>query len=315
MRIVITGGAGYLGTELTHLLSQDTSISEIVIYDNLSRKNYNLFLLEKMPGMNIKFVYGDILDSRKLKKVLEDADVVFHLAAKVSTPFANEDHHLFEQVNHWGTAELSYALEESNVSHVIYMSSISVYGAQKDAVNESTVTHPKTHYGISKLQGEHMISRLESKMRTHILRCGNVYGYSKSMRFDAVINKFMFEAHFENRINIEGSGKQKRAFVHIDKVVNVLSSLLGSEAVDSGTYNLVDKNLSVIELANTIKELYPEMEMIFVQQDLNLKNIIVELEGGLSKLNLLQDTDIKTELEEFKNRFAFHPPSLETIEN
>lgn len=313
MRVVITGGAGYLGTELTHLLSQDTSIEEIIIYDNLSRKNYNLFLLEKMPGKNIRFVNGDILDSRKLNKLVEGVDVVFHLAAKVSTPFANEDHHLFEQVNHWGTAELSYALEGSNVSHVIYMSSISVYGAQKNVVSETSATYPKTHYGISKLQGERMISRLKSGMKTHILRCGNVYGYSKSMRFDAVINKFMFEAHFENKINIEGSGKQQRAFVHINKVVNVLSDLLGDESVPSGTYNLVEKNLSVIELANTIKQIYPELEMIFVQQDLNLKNIIVELDGGINHISKLPQTELLTELEEFKNRFAFHPPTLETI--
>ena len=315
MRIVITGGAGYLGTELTHLLSQDEKVSEIIIYDNLSRKNYNLFLLEKMPGTNIKFVYGDILDSRKLKKVLENADVVFHLAAKVSTPFANEDPHLFDQVNHWGTAELSYALEESNVSHVIYMSSISVYGAREGSVNELSVANPKTYYGISKLHGEHMISRLDSRMKVHVLRCGNVYGYSKSMRFDAVINKFMFEAHFENKINIEGSGKQQRAFIHINKVVNVLSNLISTEEVKSGTFNLVDKNLSVIGLANTMKEIYPDLEMIFIQQDLKLKNIIVELNGSLSKVSLLAETDILTELEEFKNRFAFHPPTMEPIQN
>ena len=313
MRVVITGGAGYIGTELTHLISQDSAVTDIVVYDNLGRKNYNLFLLEKMPGTNINFVYGDILDSRKLKKVLADADVVFHLAAKVSTPFANEDPHLFEQVNHWGTAELSYALEESNVSHVIYMSSISVYGAGEDQVSESASTNPKTHYGISKLQGEQMISRLDSKMKVHILRCGNVYGYSKSMRFDAVINKFMFEAHFDGRINIEGSGKQQRAFIHILKVVKVLSALIGSDEVPAGIFNLVDKNLSVIGLANTIKEIYPEMEMIFVQQDLKLKNVIVDLEGALKEYSLLNQTDIKTELEEFKNRFAFHPPSLAVL--
>jgi len=308
MKIVITGGAGYIGTELTQILAQDDKVSEIIIYDNLSRKNYNLFLSEKAPGTNIQFMYGDLLDSRRLKNVIEDADIVFHLAAKVSTPFANEDPHLFEQVNHWGSAELSYALEESNVSKVIYMSSISIYGAREEDVNEDTVPNPKTYYGISKLNGEKMIERLASKVDTYILRCGNVYGYSKSMRFDAVINKFMFESHFNNTITIQGSGKQQRAFIHIDKVTSALSSIMNGNDIPAGKYNLVDKNSSVIELANNIKQLYPDLEMIFVQQDLNLKNIKVKTDGKLNKFNLFEETDIIEELTEFKGHFAFTPP-------
>lgn len=314
MKVVITGGTGYIGTELTRMLSQDKTISEIIIYDNLSRKNYNLFLSEKMMGDNIHFVYGDILDSRKMKETIADADVVYHLAAKVSTPFANEDPHLFEQVNHWGTAELSYALEESQVKTLIYLSSISVYGAKQEQVNEDTVPNPKTYYGISKLNGEKMISRLGNKINTYVLRCGNVYGYSKSMRFDAVVNKFMFEAHFNNRISIQGSGKQQRAFVHIAKVAQVLSQLIHHQEIESGTYNLVDRNLSVIELANTIKKVYPDLEIIFVQQDLNLKSIIVDTETKLSAYNLFNKTKLLEEFEEFKSHFAFIPPLLQRIE-
>ncbi len=304
MKIVITGGAGYIGTELIHKLAPAPAISEIVIYDNLSRKNYNLFLSEKFPGKNIRFVFGDILDSHKLKKVIEGAEVVFHLAAKVSTPFANEEPHFFEQVNHWGTAELSYILEQSNVSKIIYLSSISVYGAREELVNEDTTPDPKTYYGISKLNGEKMIERLGSKIKTYILRCGNVYGYSKSMRFDAVINKFMFEAHFNNKLSIQGNGKQQRAFIHIEKVATTLSSLIDMD-IASGTYNLVDKNLPVLELAHIIKEIYPELDMIFIQQDLDLKNIRVDTKTKLSAYKLFDDTDIIDELREFKDHFAF----------
>lgn len=310
MKIVITGGAGYIGTELTHKLAQDPEISEIVIYDNLSRKNYNLFLLEKFPSKNVKFVSGDMLDSHKLKKVIDNADVVFHFAAKVSTPFANEDPHSFDQVNHWGTAELSYILEQSNVSKIIYMSSISVYGAREGLVDENTIPNPKTYYGISKLNGEKMIGRLGSQMKTYILRCGNVYGYSKCMRFDAVINKFMFEAHFNNKISIQGNGKQQRAFIHIDKVTTTLSALLDTD-IDSGTYNLVDKNLPVLELAQIIKEIYPELDMIFIQQDLNLKNIKVDTNTKLSSYKLFDETKIIDELREFKDHFAFNPRLLQ----
>ena len=170
-----------------------------------------------------------------------------------------------------------------------------------------TTPNPKTYYGISKLNGEKMIGRLGSQMKTYILRCGNVYGYSKSMRFDAVINKFMFEAHFNNKISIQGNGKQQRAFIHINKVITTLSALLEMD-IDSGTYNLVDKNLPVLELALIIKEIYPGLDMIFIQQDLNLKNMKVDTNTKLLAYKLFDDTEITDELREFKDRFAFPPP-------
>ena len=127
MNVLITGGAGYIGTELIEHLQRVDEIDQLVIYDNLSRDNYNLFLGESNWNSDqIRFVKGDILDSRKLRQVLEDIDLVFHLAAKVTTPFADQNAHLFEQVNHWGTAELVYAVEESDVSSLVHISSASV---------------------------------------------------------------------------------------------------------------------------------------------------------------------------------------------
>ena len=83
MNILITGGAGYIGTELTYALEADPLINKIVIYDNLTRPNFNLFLgRAKMNSSKLKFVQGDILDTRKLKKEVQEADIVFHLAAK-----------------------------------------------------------------------------------------------------------------------------------------------------------------------------------------------------------------------------------------
>jgi len=116
MRVLVTGGAGYIGTELVNALIDRSDVEQVVVYDNLSRPNYNFFLGMRLNNSSkIDFVKGELLDSRALKKVLKGIDVVYHLAAKVTTPFANSDAHVYEQVNHWGTAELVYAVEESDV--------------------------------------------------------------------------------------------------------------------------------------------------------------------------------------------------------
>src|SRR5690606_32778242 len=216
MKVLVTGGAGYIGTELVNLLVSNDDVEKVIVYDNLSRLNYNLFLgLKLHKHGKLSFVKGELLDSRSLRKVLKDVDVVFHLAAKVTTPFAVSDSHGFEQVNHWGTAELVYAVEETpSVKRFIYVSSTGVYGSSEDAVDEQVQPNPKTFYAISKLRGEEHVRRLMDKVDTHILRCGNVYGYSKSMRFDSVINKFAFEANFNKLVTVQGDGKQSRSFIH-----------------------------------------------------------------------------------------------------
>ena len=105
--------------------------------------------------------------------------------------------------------------------------------------------------------------RLQSKKNALILRCANVYGYSRSMRFDAVINRFMFDANFTGRIQIHGNGKQFRAFIHVNVLIKALIGCLLQE-VPSGTYNAVDKNLQILDIVNVLKEIYPMLEFIFI---------------------------------------------------
>lgn len=305
MRILITGGAGYIGTELSYRLAALNEVSELIIYDNLSRPNYNLFIgVQKFPTHKIRFVQGDILDSRKLKKVLKNIDVVYHLAARVTTPFSDQNPHLFEQVNHWGTAELVYAVEESNVSRFYYLSSISVYGAGSEVNDVSSPLNPKTYYGISKMRGEEHVQRLAQKKRAYIVRCSNVYGYSKSMRFDAVINKFMFEANYNGRITIHGNGTQIRPFVHIQTVAEVLTNMLKNNT-EAGIYNLVERNLEILEIVETIKYLYPELETLFVNQHFNMRQIRVKPDERLNSLLPDSTENFEGEMLEFKKSFTF----------
>ena len=232
-------------------------------------------------------------------------DTIYHLAANVTTPFANTDPHFFEQVNHWGTAELVYAVEKSSVKRFVFTSSMGVYGSSKDPVSEETIPNPKTFYGVSKLRAEEHVQRLNDIMETFVMRCGNVYGYSKSMRIDAVINKFVFEANFTHKLSIHGNGKQARSFVHVDLVARILHDLLNSET-PTGIYNLTDKNLAVIDIVDELKQMQPSLEFQFVNQHLALRQLTAKPSGKLTKY--LDTKDRKTfreELEEFQTKFSF----------
>ena len=95
MNILITGGAGYIGYSLIHQILSDFPKTRITVYDNLSRKNYALFLNGEINAQRVNFIEGEMLDSRKLKKALNSIDIVIHLAAKVTTPYADFDAHSF----------------------------------------------------------------------------------------------------------------------------------------------------------------------------------------------------------------------------
>ncbi len=305
MKILITGGAGYIGTELTYELEKNKKVKEIIIYDNLNRGNSNLFIGLKKLSSKVKFVQGDILDSRLFKQTLKDVDVVYHLAANVTTPFADKTPHFCEQINHWGTAEVVYAVEESNVKKFIYTSSASVYGSSSEEVDETSLTNPKSFYGISKLRGEEHVNRLFKKsIETYIIRCGNIYGYSKSMRFDSVINKFIFEANFKNKISVFGNGGQHRSFIHIDKTANILSNLIFSE-LKQGTYDLVEDNLTINQIVDGLKEIYPTLETIYSNQQLKMRELKVKPNTKLNTLTNIPTRTLSQVLKEFKSEFTF----------
>jgi UDP-glucose 4-epimerase len=306
MKVLVTGGAGYIGTELITQLVANPNVEKVIIYDNLSRLNFNVFLgLRLQKSFKLQFIKGELLDTRALRKVLKGVDVVYHLAAKVTTPFANTDAHVYEQINHWGTAELVYAVEESNVKRFIYTSSTGVYGASREAVDETAPPEPQSLYATSKIRGEEHVRRLTDKIDTYIMRCGNVYGYSKSMRFDAVINRFVFDANFNKMVSIQGDGKQSRSFIHVEMLSKGLANLLGSE-LPSGTYNLVERNIKVIDILDVLKELVPGLEFLFINQHLHLHELHVKPNPLVNQtLGLTQSRSLKDELEEFIAKFSF----------
>lgn len=304
MKVLVTGGAGYLGTELVYRLAHRADVSEVVIYDNLARKNYNLFIGQrKFPHHKVRFIQGDLLDTRKLRKSLQGVDVVYHLAAKVTKPYSDHNPHLLEQVNHWGTAELVYAIEESDVSRLIYTSSSAIYGTSTELIDNQTPAHPSTYYGISKLRGEEHVQRLQSNFPAYIMRVANVYGYSKSMRFDARINRYMWEAASGQRITVNGSGTQSRPYIHIKDVTQVLDELLASD-IKPDTYDLVTRNLTIHDITEGVLQVFPDTELLFINQHVEPWELHIRPDQRLQALLKHPGNDFLYEIEEFKQQFT-----------
>jgi UDP-glucose 4-epimerase len=305
MRVLITGGAGYIGYALVkRLLNYSNEIHSISIYDNLSRKNYSFFTEAKFDHKPVRFIEGDILDGRTLKKAVDNADCVVHLAAKVTTPFADTEAHQFDQINHWGTAQLASVLEYSDVSKVVYLSSISAYGASDIPVSEDTVPNPHSFYGISKLAGEEQLNRIKNLKDITILRSGNVYGYNPAYRIDAVINRFMFMANFVGRVSINGSGEQYRSFIHVDKIAYAIHKAIDGE-VPAGIFNVAEHNLKINEVSKVVKEIYPELETIHVNHNIKLRDVSTSLPLKISDHITLPNTSLNEELMDFRNQFSF----------
>lgn len=273
MNVLITGGAGYIGYELTKMLLNDPEIHHITIYDNFLRANYQC-LKEFVHAPNIRFIRGDILDESKLKKALKDVDVVCHLAAVVRAPYNEEFAHLFEQVNHWGTAVLCSLLETSKVRQLIYLSSGAIYGMSSQPFSVIDEPIPSTSYGHSKLNGEKQLARIKSQMNLVILRLGSVFGYSPAMHYGSLINKFNLAMAFNEPLLVHGCGNQIRPYIHIHRAVKSIAYFLSEDYKESdGLYNVYDFNVSINEILQCYHELSLNFEMIHVSQNQRLNDL------------------------------------------
>ena len=303
MKVMVTGGAGYIGNELVYRLSAEPSIKDILVYDNLCKGNYNLFTgLRKVPGNNVRFIQADILDSRSLRSCMEGMDVVIHLAAKVETPFADQNAHDFEQTNHWGTAEVVYTAEEVGIKRLIYLSSQSVYG-QGEVTGTDHPRVPSSYYSISKMRGEEHVMRLMEKIPVQLLRCANVYGYSKNLRFETMVNQFVFDAHFTNRVAIHGDPDHTVSHISVYRLVEVLARMIKRD-MDSDVYNLSHRNMSSLDLVDALKALYPDLETIFVDQHIPLYNLTMVGDERLKEM-LPGDSTMEEDLVKFRELFTF----------
>lgn len=256
MKCLVTGGAGFIGSNLVKLL-YDRGF-EITVLDNCStgyKSNLNSF-------PKIRFVQGDIRDLSAVNEVMSQQDVVFHFAASVGNKKSIEDPFYDSECNVFGVLNLLESMRKHQVKSIIFSSSAGIFGEpQYTPVDEDHPCWPDSPYGTSKLYGERVIlsyMKLYS-IRAVCLRYFNVYGVHQ--RFDAygnVIPIFVYHALKKLPITIFGDGLQTRDFINVADVAQAnLAAALNPEV--RGVINIGSgSGITINELAALIKNIVEE---------------------------------------------------------
>ncbi|MGC9021333.1 MAG: SDR family NAD(P)-dependent oxidoreductase [Candidatus Methanodesulfokora sp.] len=255
LRILVTGGAGFLGSHLVRALIK--AGHSVRVLDNLSTGS-----LENIRDLPLEFIRGDIRDYDTVEAAVKNVDVIFHLAALIDVTESIEKPLDYLEVNVKGT--LNVARASRGVSAVIFSSSCAVYGEPEFIpISEDHKLSPKSPYAASKASGEAYIisySNLNG-YRPVILRLFNVYGPKQTKSYAGVISEFIRRALREEPPMIYGDGEQTRDFIHVEDVVDAMIRAMREERA-RGIYNIGSgKATKIKDLAYLILKLAGKTEI------------------------------------------------------
>ena len=258
-RIGVTGGAGFIGSNLLRTLSLDEN--EVIVVDDLTTGKQ-----ENLEGLSLKFIQGSITNKTLLEKVFANADVVVHLAARGSVPRSIEDPVATHDVNVKGTLNVLETCRQNN-SHLIFTSSSSVYGSNIDLPkNEKMWMRPLSPYAASKLSGESFVNSYITSygMRSTALRLFNVFGplQRPDHEYAAVLPKWIWKAINGEEIELHGDGSQTRDFTYVKNVCEVINFAIFNNVYDNGFINLAFGNkISLLEVIELLRLDFPDLKV------------------------------------------------------
>ena len=261
-KIIITGGLGYIGTELCKIYSGYSWVDQVTVIDNrfISER------VNQLRNWNINFVQGDILDKELVKKYFTDADVVHHLAGITDVPrTSNEVSKLqdekIKKVGEEGTKNILDTI--SNKCKIIFPSTHVVYegiNEIKTDIKEEEVTKPVLSYSSSKAINENQLKK--SGKNYVILRLGSVYGYSAdSMRIDIMPYLFSKIASQNGVLKLFAGGRQIKSLVPLIDVARCFKFMEERNNINAEIYNLTKETLTVKEVAEICKKYNPKITL------------------------------------------------------
>ncbi len=234
-RVVVTGGAGFIGANLCRLM-RDEGI-DVVVFDDLSTGS-----LDNLANLDVEFVMGTILDAESLARATKGASCIVHLAARPSVPRSLQDPIATHEANVTGTLRVLEAARVGGI-HTIVASSSSIYGANPELPKRETLTPvPVSPYAVSKLAAEGYALAYQRCFSLPVLvfRFFNVFGLLQTAghAYAAVVPRFIDAALSNDSLEVHGDGLQTRDFTYVGTVARVLLDAVERRVTHDGAVNL-----------------------------------------------------------------------------
>lgn len=300
-KVLITGGAGFIGK---HLVKKIMKENEVIVYDNFSRGKSDEG--EFPENGTVKIVKGDILDLSFLRESMAGSDVVFHLAAICGIDSITENPVDTIEVNFLGTYNVLKAAKEAEVERVLVASTSEVYGQLAFKVNEETrttqgpISEARWGYAISKLATEYLALAFYNQYRLNVttVRPFNIYGPRQVG--EGAIHNFVVNALRNDPIYVYGDGNQIRAWCYIDDLIDGLLLACSNPKAIGKSFNLGNPQgtITVFQLAKLIKRMtHSQSRIEFLQRRKSVIDVYVRV-PDITRARELLGVKPKVSLEE-----------------
>ncbi|SEL38760.1 NAD-dependent epimerase/dehydratase family protein [Haloferax larsenii] len=311
MRILVTGGAGFIGGHLAEAFAREGH--DVVVVDNftpyydLGIKHHNVDVARQAAsesGGSYELVVGDVRNAELMEKLVRDSDIVYHQAAQAGVRSSVDEPLRVNEINVRGTLNVLEAARDADLERVVFASSSSVYGTPEYLpYDESHPTYPVSPYGASKLAAESYVSTYNEvyELPTVSLRYFTVYG--PRMRPNMAISNFVSRCANGEPPVIYGDGRQTRDFTYVDDIITANLRLLDTDAADGEVMNIGSTdNISVLDLAEAVRDrVAPSMQ---IEYDERAPGDAEHTHAAVSKAADLIDYEPRTSIREGVSAFV-----------